>query len=200
MFRKVTHKADAAEDERQRVDDRALARAVRAHQHIVLAETQVGLLNAAEAAYGESEQLHRESVSAKGSLAFQNLDQLCDYLELSFVRAGEHDRLEVRVDGLEGDLLVAPSVAFLRLFALVTLDRVALTGLGIGGVAELDEDGLALTRALDRSAEEAPGTVGNRGLPWTCRQLGRRTCLCADDGGTRQRPTRSRHLRCAADR
>ena len=58
VLRKLTHKAGAAEDERQGIDDRALARAVGAHQHIVGAETQVGLLYAAEAAYRESEQFH----------------------------------------------------------------------------------------------------------------------------------------------
>ena len=36
-----------------------LPRAIGAYQHIVLTEAQVGLLNAAEAAYGKSEELHR---------------------------------------------------------------------------------------------------------------------------------------------
>ena len=108
VFRKVTHKAGAAEDERQSVDDRALARAVGTHQHIVLAEAQ------ARPPERRGSRVSRERVASSGvslrrkSPAFQNLDQLCDYLELAFVRAGEHDRLEVRVDGIEGDLHVAP--------------------------------------------------------------------------------------------
>jgi hypothetical protein len=40
---------------------------------------------------------------------------------------------------------MAPRVAVLRLLALITLDRVTLPGLGVGGVAELDENGLAQT-------------------------------------------------------
>ena len=79
---------------------------------------------------------------------------------------------KVRVDGLEGDLLVEPGVAALRLFALVALNCEALTSLGIGGAAELDEDGLALARALDRSAEEAPGTVGDGWLHGPSDDLG----------------------------
>ncbi len=46
-----------------------------------------------------------------------------------------------------------PGVAFGGLFALVPLDGVTLAGLGIGGVAELDEDGLALARALDQHGQ-----------------------------------------------
>ena len=84
----------------QDADGSTLACAVGADQHIVLAEMEVGPVNSAEAAYRESEQLHRESVSAERSVVFQNLEQLCDHLELSFVRAGQHDRLEVRVDRL----------------------------------------------------------------------------------------------------
>lgn len=93
-------------------------------------------------------------------------------MELSFIRAGEHDRLEVRVDGLKGDLLVAPGVALLRLLAPVPLDGVALSGLRVGRVAKLDENGLALARALDGSSEEAPGTVVNRGFHGLADHLG----------------------------
>ena len=53
--------------------NRTLACAVGADQHIVLAQTQVGPVNSAEAAYRESEQLHRESVSAESSVVFQNI-------------------------------------------------------------------------------------------------------------------------------
>ena len=40
--------------------------------------------------------------------ALQHLDQFRDHLELTFVRASDHDRREVRVDGLEANLLVVP--------------------------------------------------------------------------------------------
>ena len=48
-------------------------------------------------------ELLRHHVSAP-----KNLDQLRDHPELVFVRVGEHDRFEVRVAGIEGDLHVAP--------------------------------------------------------------------------------------------
>ena len=50
-------------------------------------------------------------------------------------------------------------VALRGLLALVALHRVALAGLGVGGIAKLHEYRLALARTLDRSAEKAPRPV-----------------------------------------
>ena len=57
VFRKVTDQPRAAKHQRQGVDNCALSRAVGAHQYIVLAKTQVGVLDAAESTYLEGEQL-----------------------------------------------------------------------------------------------------------------------------------------------
>ena len=92
----------------------------------------------------------------------KHLDQLGHNLELLLVRAGENDCLEVGVDGLQRDLRMEPGVALLCFFALVALDGEALAGLRIGGVAEPDENGLALPRPFNRRAEKAVGAVGDR--------------------------------------
>src|SRR3990170_7843509 len=67
---------------------------------------------------------------------------------------------------------MAPGVAALRFLALVALDGVALAGVGVSGVAKLDEDGLALARARDWRGEEAVRAVGNGGLHRLADDLG----------------------------
>ena len=145
----------------------------RVREPVVVADLKRGLLPGLNEDVLLAEQLQvRFELLLNHASAAQHLDQFRDHLQLVFVRAGEHDRLEVRVDGLEGDLLVAPGVALYRLLALVALDGVALSGLRVDGVAKLDQDSLALARALDRRAKEAPGAIGNSGLHGFAQNLG----------------------------
>ena len=105
-------------------------------------------------------------------LVRQHLDELSHDLELILVRTQEDNRLKVTVDWLEGDPCVTPRITVLLFLALIPLYGVTLSGLGIRDVAELDEHGLTLPRALDRPSEEAPRAVGDRRLHGLANDLG----------------------------
>jgi hypothetical protein len=102
----------------------------------------------------------------------EDVHRLSVRLEPTLFHSREHDGLEVGVDGLQGDLGVVPRVAVRGLLALVALDRVALAGLGVGGVAQLDEYGLALACALDVRHEEAVRAGRDGGLHRLAHDLG----------------------------
>ena len=80
--------------------------------------------------------------------------------------------LEAWVYGLKSNFLVAPKIITLYLCTLVALKGVALSDFRVSGVAKLDEDGFTLTRALDGSAEEALGGVGDSGFHGIAHDLG----------------------------
>lgn len=65
-----------------------------------------------------------------------------------------------------------PRIALGDHLAFIALDGVALTGLGVGGIAQLHEHGLALASALDRGAEEAVRAVWDGGLHGLADHLG----------------------------
>jgi hypothetical protein len=112
------------------------------------------------------------SISSASRFIGHDFNQLGDDLELLFIRTGEDDRLEVRIDGFQRDVRMAPRIPVLCLLAFVAFDGVALAGFGIGGVPELDENGLALARPLDRRAEEALRAVRDRRLHGLADNLG----------------------------
>src|SRR5262249_10554104 len=90
-----------------------------------------------------------------------------------------------RVDRFQGDASVAPGVAIRDLLALVTLDSVTLTAVGIDGVAQLHEHDLALPRADDGRPEEAVRTVRDGGFHRLTDDLGHeharaQAALCVD--------------------
>ena len=94
----------------------------------------------------------------------QHFNQLRYYFDHILTSWVEHNRAEVGIHGLERDPFMAPRIAFRGLLALVALDRVPLSGLWVGKVVQLDEDGLPLASAFDRCAKETPRSVGNDGL------------------------------------
>ena len=87
--------------------------------------------------------------------AAKDLHDLGNHLQLPLVRARKDNRPEVGVDGFQNDLRVAPGVSALGLLTLIAFHCVTLAGLGVGGVAKLDQHGLTLPRAFDRSSEQA---------------------------------------------
>ena len=109
---------------------------------------------------------------APSPLTSEDLNDLGHDLELTFVITCEHDRSKSGIDGLEVDPRVAPGVAVPGLLALVALYGVTLAGLWVGGITELDEDGLALARACDGGGEETIGAIRDAGLHPLAHDLG----------------------------
>src|SRR3972149_3359984 len=101
----------------------------------------------------------------------QHLDQLSYNLRI-YALICQHDRFEVGIDWFQRDPLMTPGVVMTCLFALVALDGIALTGLRVVRVMELDQDGFPLSRALDRSTEKAVRTVGDGRLHGLAYNLG----------------------------
>ena len=69
------------------------------------------------------------------SAAAKHLDDFGHNLKVSFVSAGQDDRLELGVDRVQAEFCVTPRISIGRFLAPVSLDRVPLTALRVGIVA-----------------------------------------------------------------
>jgi hypothetical protein len=70
----------------------------------------------------------RTTINCSQATTSENVQELSDDSHGAFIIGREHNRLEIRVDWLEGDRDMPPStVGFARLLALIALERVALT-------------------------------------------------------------------------